>query len=152
MQLTLADIGAWILKGNPKMYAVQGLIGQPSFDDDWVVNPTYRTDLMEPGQRVYLYVGGSQKDPVPGIYAVGKVTRRPFAAKADEHWVDESDRGRPSLKVGILLGEIALRCTRRELQAEPALAQMELLRNPIMGNPVVVRPEENAILARLAHS
>lgn len=56
--VTRENLGAWLLKCNPATWDIESFVGTGEGLDNWSVQPSYRTELMEDGQRVFLWVTG----------------------------------------------------------------------------------------------
>ena len=131
--LTTATLGAWLLKasgGAPSTRAhVRAGFAAAS---TWCVQPTYRTDLVEAGQPVLLWVSGTERDHPAGIYARGLTT----------------GPAEPGV-MPIALTPVLHPLLRSELVGHPGLTTMEVLRVPAGSNPSFVTPEQLRTLVEL---
>jgi hypothetical protein len=105
--------------------------------DSWGVMPGYRAELMEPGDRCFVWVTGARGSSwTPGIWAMGAVTTQP---------VPSEEEGR-RLRVGLAVHGLEPRLARHELKSDPRFAAAEILRLPRMGNPLILTPDEVAAI------
>src|SRR5689334_1134747 len=66
-------LGAWVLKCNPSVWDLRGLLdaGERRLTS-WAVHPSYRTQLVRPGDRVLFWVSGPGHDRLTrGIWGLG---------------------------------------------------------------------------------
>ena len=144
--VTRENLGAWLLKCNPRTWDFESFrrSGEPL--DNWSVQPTYRTDLIEAGQRVLLWVTGSDgAHPQPGLWGTGFTTGSVYAGSpetGDPLWFDEDQRERSTLFAPVTMQIRQEPIPRPTLQADPGLANMEIFRQPQMGNPLWVSTAE----------
>ncbi len=96
------------------------------------VRPSYRTELVRPGDRVLLWVSGAQRDLPAGIHASGRVTG-PVVGDL----------------LPVRLAALAHPVTRSELRGHPDLASLEVLRMPAGSNPSWVTRAQLAALEEL---
>lgn len=119
-RLAAADIACWVFKS---------AVLPARLVPDWrpgagramtrCVRPSYRLDLMAPGQPCLLWVSGRVD---PGVHALGSVTAAP----------EEGDDG-PVVPVQLTLLPDPL--PRAELLADQAARDAEVLRMPAGSNP-----------------
>ncbi|WP_433010809.1 hypothetical protein [Kribbella sp. CA-294648] len=131
-------LGAWILKCNPAVTNLPELIEHGV--GSWCVQKTYRTTLFEPGQPCLLWVSGSARaKPTPGLWATGHLT-----GPAD--WRP----GEPTkYVVPLTLDFLPEPLPRTLLTAHPALADLEVIRQPQMSNPSFATQPQYAALQEL---
>lgn len=149
--VTVDNLGAWMIKCNPAVWDFATFIRDGAGPiHDWSVNPSYRTELMESGQRMLLWVTGQDgHDLEPGLWGTGIVTGRVQREELDDEphlWLDEDQRQRSRYFVPIDVQLLPDPIPRRTLRADPRLAGMEILRQPQMGNPLVITIDELAAL------
>ena len=119
-RLVAADIACWVFRS-----AVAPERLAPGWRPGAVVSmtrcvrPSYRLDLMAPGQRCLLWVSGRTD---PGVHALGVLTETPR----------EPDRS-PVVPVDLTL--LADPLPRAVLLADPAVRDAEVLRMPAGSNP-----------------
>jgi len=128
-RISRENLGAWILKCNPDVTDVAGLIDQGV--SSWCVQKSYRTDLFEAGQPVLLWVSGS----AGGVWASGRVTG---PAELRSKYV-----------VPVVLEFLPEPVVREVVRAHPALAELEVLRQPQMSNPSFATCTQYAALREL---
>ncbi|MDR7361052.1 hypothetical protein [Nocardioides marmoribigeumensis] len=128
--VTPESLGAWVVKASPAEGTVAEL-ARRGFSTDWVscVRPTYRADLVEPGQAVLLWVSGRSPTLPAGIHAHGTTTGR---ASYDG----------TTLRVPLRLEPVDPHVLRPELLDHPVLRGAEVLRMPAGGNPSYLRRAE----------
>ncbi|WP_406164539.1 protein NO VEIN domain-containing protein [Streptomyces sp. NBC_00996] len=113
----------------------------------------YRTDVMAPGQRVVLWVGGpATATRTPGVWGIGHVTGPAYlrvdADNASDYWLDEERADRLEWAVDLDVDILSTPIAANELRAIPELAGMELFRAPQMSNPIYLSPEEVSAVER----
>ena len=131
--LSSDTLGAWLVKASGALPST-GAHLRTGFTDarTWCVRPTYRTDLVEPGQRVLLWVSGNHADHPAGIWAHGHTTG-PAAAGV----------------MPLELTALEQPLLRSELVGDVALSGLEVLRMPAGSNPSYVTPAQLAVLERM---
>jgi len=128
--LTAATLGAWLVKAagaapSTRAHVRAGFAAVTT----WCVRPTYRTELVAPGQPVLLWVSGSEAERPAGIYAHGRTTG------------PAEDGVMP-----IVLEPLTDPLLRSELLGHPGLAALEVLRMPAGSNPSYVTPGQLEVL------
>ncbi|KQT90813.1 hypothetical protein ASG49_13820 [Marmoricola sp. Leaf446] len=134
-RLTVASLGAWLLKGDPRHDEIATLLGTGFAGlGTRCVRPSYRTELVAAGQPVLYWVSG--RDPLhpAGLHGQGTVTGPVHV---------DPDLG-PVLPLH--LAPVAPPVLRAELLAHPVLADLEVLRMPAGSNPSYVTGEQLAAL------
>lgn len=152
--VTRENLGGWILKCNPKLWDFEGFIEENGSGPihDWSVKPSYRTELMEAGQRVWLWVSGAANaSPTPGVWGSGYLTGpcEPGLVDAeggDDLWIDGTARDAVVHFAQCSISLFDEGYPRSVILAEPRLSTMEVLQAPMMSNPVYVTPDEAAAL------
>ena len=132
--VTATTLGTWLLKVSPRAGAVDELV-RTRFArlESRCVRPSYRTELVEAGQPVLLWVSGGDARHVAGLHAAGITTGPTF---------DSTDG--PAMPVRVRpLDEVV---PRAELLAHPVLGQIEVLRMPAGSNPSYLDLEQYAAL------
>lgn len=151
------NLGGWLLKCNPKVYDVVGARAAGEEIDSWSVSDNYRTELMEPGDRIILWMTGSEgAKPQPGIWAVGHVVGIPewsVGIAADEEdanfWIDV-DKGLTIQQFApVSLDFLDVPVPRSSVQSVDALGSMEVFTQSQMSNPVYISTSEMASLEKL---
>src|SRR4051794_27060131 len=70
----LANLGAWLLKGNADRRDLAARFAVDPHVDRWGVHPSYRTRLMAAGQPVLFWGSGSRNRRLAyGIWGLGEV-------------------------------------------------------------------------------
>jgi hypothetical protein len=131
--VTERTLGAWVIKCNPRLTALQPMIEAGRAKTAWCVADNYRSQLMDGGQRVLFWVSAH---PRRGIWGAGRITGRPY---------DED--GRLHVPVDIPLFEEPV--TAEHLAAVAALQTMEVFRSPQQANPSWVSRTELEALDEL---
>lgn len=134
------SLGAWLLKVDPAGTSVRELLADGAGDVTRCVRRSYRTSLMEPGQRVLLWVSGRDPGNPAGIHAQGRITGFPQPA-------DGADPRR--LEVCLSLEPVDPPVLRTDLLADPVLSRIEVVRMPAGSNPSYLGREELARLREL---
>ncbi len=131
--LSAEALGAWLLKARGSEPSTQAHV-RSDFADvaTRCVRPTYRTELVEAGQRVLLWVSGTEPGLPAGIYARGRTT----GAASDG-------------VIPVELVPVATPLLRSELVGHPELSGMEVLRMPAGSNPSYVTHDQLAVLTEM---
>ena len=149
------DIAAWIFKARPDMWDIADWLGSGEPIGSWRLADGPRVGLLAPGQRCFLWVTGpAGARTTPGIWAWGTVTGPVFDQAGDlddARWTDRDAQLQERPFVPIELTVLAEPIPRVELRADPRFAGCEILRAPRVGNPVVVSPDELAVLDEWLH-
>ena len=124
--LTADTLGAWLFKATGSEPATQTHL-RTGFVDVRArcVRPTYRTHLVEAGQRVLLWVSGTDA----GVHAYGRTTG---PARDGE--------------VPLVLTPLDPPLLRSELVGHADLAGLEVIRMPAGSNPSYVTPAQLEVL------
>jgi hypothetical protein len=122
-------LGAWLVKANPRVSEVaelarSGFAGVTSR----CVRPSYRTELVRPGQPVLLWVSGGDREHPAGLYAAGQTTGAVTHAP-----------GEPAMPVR--LRPVDPPVLKEQLLALPGAAHLEVVRMPAGSNPSYVGAE-----------
>ena len=131
--LTTDSLGAWLVKarGSDAGTQVHARAGFADVDTR-CVRPTYRTELVEAGQRVLLWVSGDEPGLPAGIHAHGRTTGRAHDGV-----------------IPVELAALESPLLRSELVGHPELSAMEVLRMPAGSNPSYVTREQLAVLVEM---
>lgn len=122
--VTRDSLGAWLVKRRPGSRPAGEVVPGGPFVAEACVRPSYRTELIEPGQPVLLWISGGRNDLPAGIHAQGWTTGGV---------VESGDLVR--LAVPVALEPLGRPVLRRELLAHPVLRRSEVLRMPAGSNP-----------------
>jgi hypothetical protein len=138
------EIAAWMLKANPDVWDIIGWAADHDWIDGWRLVDSYRVPMMKPGDLCFLWVtGAAGADYEPGLWASGIVT-----GDAAEHtgggslWVDSVEQGKRRPYIPLNLRILDEPIARTDLASDPRFESAEIIRQPQMGNPLVVTPEE----------
>ena len=119
-RLTAEDVACWVLKSSrPPGAVLPGWLPGATAELDRCVRPSYRLQLMRPGQPCLLWVSGRDR---PGVHALGVLAGAP-AVSAD------------GPAVAVRWTRLAEPVDRAELLADPTAADAEVLRMPAGSNP-----------------
>lgn len=138
--VTPETLGAWLIKTNPRVSPVDELAGRGFRDvTSRCVTRSYRTDLVEAGQPVLLWVSGNDPRVPAGIHAQGHTTGGLVGA----------DGGASELVLPVALEPVDPPILRAELVGDPRLRQIEVVRMPAGSNPsYVTRGQLRELAAR----
>jgi hypothetical protein len=146
-------VAAWLFKANPDVWDVLAFLRSGADVDSWRMAPSYRVDLVAPGQPAVLWVTGPANGPhVPGVWAVGEISGEVIEDVGDPDDDMGRDQGarhpvRPHVEMSMTV--LAEPVSRMDLVEDPRFAEAEIVRRPRMGSPVALRPVElEAILDR----
>lgn len=151
--ITAANLGAWLVRCNPAKWDLAGYLaaGGTVVDSVSVVD-NYRSALMDPGDRVVLWVSGNGRLLARGIWGLGHVTAKmrdePAAPTPDasSHWLDERTRRSVRHAVFVDIPLLDSPVTDAELKST-AIDDLEVQRVPMGSNPSWI---SRAQLSRLA--
>jgi hypothetical protein len=120
----LADLGAWLIKGNADRVDLAGRFARDPAVPRWCVQPSYRTRLMRAGQPVVFWASGSRTRLRYGVWGVGLLAGEP---QRDEHglWVP----------LELAVWDPDRWVSRAELRADQRFADLEVFRQPQGANP-----------------
>ena len=149
--VTAADLGAWVLTANPRVLDLRRWIAEGGQGhDDWTVAHNYRSALMEPGQRVLLWVGGNAQDCPSGFVAQGVVTGPCEAAQASSgYWIDRKAKARTDYLARVDLHLLPALVPKHAVQHHRVLRDIEVLRSPFAANPSHLTVEQMTALEPL---
>jgi hypothetical protein len=136
-RVNLADLGAWLIKGNADRVDLAGRFARDPAVRSWCVQPSYRTRLMAAGQPVVFWASGSRGRLAYGVWGLGRVTGKPRP---------DPDGGRPSVPLALVIREPELWVSRAVIRADPRLADLEVFRQPQAANPSYLTVAEFAAL------
>ncbi len=123
--MTDANLGAWLIKVNPKSSPVDEFLRTDfATVTTRCVQPTYRLDEVAPGQAVLFWISGDDKRHPAGLYAQGHTTGLPRPALDG-----------PRLDLPVRLTNLDPPVLSRELLEHPRLSQLEVLKVPAGSNP-----------------
>ncbi len=124
--MTVADLGAWLLKGNADRVDLVARFQREPRIETWCVQPGYRARLMQAGQPVVFWASGSRGRLAYGVWGCGLVTGPVDADTDDGRWRVPLD----------LVVDAAMDWVPREaLRADPRLSDAEVFRQPQGANP-----------------
>jgi hypothetical protein len=133
----LADLGAWLLKGNADRRDLADRFAHDPRVETWGVHPSYRTSMMAAGQPVLFWGSGSRHRLPYGVWGSGEV-----AGPAAYH----PEAGRWLVPLDLVIWDRDEWISRAELRGDPRLAGLEVLRQPQAANPsFVTRAELEAL-------
>lgn len=134
-RLTAPDVACWVLKSTRLPGALRpGWRVGGTAELARCVRPSYRLELMGPGQPCLLWVSGRHR---PGVHALGVLAGPPALGE-----------GGPT--VAVRWTRLAEPVDRAELLADPAVRNAEVLRMPAGSNPSWLSAGQYA--AVLAHA
>ena len=148
MRVTVEALGAWVVKCNPAVTDFNSMLRSGTAIQTWCVADNYRTDLMDIGQHVALWVSGPGGARFPrGIWGMGRV-RAPALPKPVAIGTG------PARSRGALVAQLDIRLwttpiTASEIAALPGLSGIEVIRQPFMSNPSWLSKDEMAALEAL---
>ena len=119
-RLQPGDVACWVVKSSLPLDRVSPgwAAGQPR-ELDRCLRPSYRLELMAPGQPCLLWVSGRDR---PGVHALGVLAAVPVGSVEGP-------------VVAVRLARLAEPVDRGELLADPAVRDAEVLRMPAGSNP-----------------
>jgi hypothetical protein len=143
MRLTREDIGAWLFRCNPKEWNITAALRDDAPIDCWRVRPSYRLELIEPGDPAIIWIGGpTGGEPMPGVWMVGRTTGAVFDDSGDGYWLDRTRGQERSIYVGLAMSQLASPVPRGLLEVDPRTSKLEIFRSVQMSNPSYLTPDE----------
>jgi hypothetical protein len=136
-RVTLADLGAWLLKGNADRVDLAERFRRDPRVESWCVQPGYRARLMAAGQLVVFWASGSRGRLPYGVWGVGRVTG-PAELRLDD--------GRWRASLDLTIADPTEWVPRQQLRADPRLADAEVFRQPMAANPSYLTKAQLAAL------
>jgi hypothetical protein len=133
----LADLGAWLLKGNADRQDLAGRFAREPRVRRWCVQPSYRTRLMAAGQPVLFWGSGSRGRLPYGGWGLGELAGPAEYEEAAGGW---------HVRLDLVIPGPDRWVSRDQLRADPRLAGLEVLRQPQAANPSFVTGAEFAAL------
>lgn len=128
--------GHWLVKSEPSSYSWDHFVAERGTRWDGVRNPTARAHLgaMKKGDDVLFYHSGEGK----AIVGLARVAREAYPDPGDERWLAVDLEPLRPLSRPVTLAEI---------KAEPAFAQLPLVRQPRLSVMPLPKPAYERILA-----
>jgi hypothetical protein len=141
--LTVADVACWVLKRRPGESDPRAAWRDGAQVTGSCLFPTYRVELMAPGQRCLLWLSGRRD---PGVVGVGTLADHPRPRDLGEGppGPDPDGPDRARLYVAVDLHLLAAGIPRSELAEDPRFAGAEVLRMPAGSNPSFLTGEQLA--------
>jgi hypothetical protein len=136
-KVDLADLGAWLLKGNADRRDLAARFAIDPLVETWGVHPSYRTAMMAAGQPVLFWGSGSRHRLPYGIWGSGEVAGPPAYHPEAGRWL---------VPLNLVIWDRDEWVPRSELRGDPELAGLEVLRQPQAANPSYVTKAELAAL------
>jgi hypothetical protein len=129
------DVACWVLKtSRPPEDLVAGWRPGITHELDRCVRPSYRLELMAPGQACLLWLSGRDR---PGVHALGTLA-------------GPAEPGPAGPAVAVHLTALESPVPRADLLADPAFRDAEVLRMPAGSNPSwLSEGQYAAVLARV---
>jgi hypothetical protein len=138
-RVTPENLGAWLLKGNADRAGLPGRFARQPRITHWCVQPSYRTRLMRAGQPVLFWGSGSRhREIVYGVWGLGRL-----AGPAEQ-----DPPGGWQVPLDLVIADPAGWVSRDDLRHDPALADLEVLRQPQAANPSFVTVQQFEVIRR----
>ncbi|OHX01940.1 protein NO VEIN domain-containing protein [Micromonospora sp. WMMB235] len=153
--MTVESLGAWMLKCNPEVWDLAAFLADGGETiDRWSVGVNYRSALMAEGQQVLFWVTGpSRAYPEPGLWGQGMILGPAddvdTAHEDPGYWRDERLRRQSKHFVPVDIELFGQPIPRASLKSNHRLRDLEVFRQPQMGNPLAVTKPELAVLKKL---
>jgi hypothetical protein len=133
------EIAAWVVKGDPSVFPIDEVIESGETIESWSVHQSYRTELMEAGQKCLLWMSGASG----AFVAEGLLTGEVELHEADvDEWLDKEKARNSHLYAMLELRVLEEPIEREFLRQHPLLSQIELMRMPQGSNPSILSPPE----------
>ncbi len=134
-----------MFKAHPDIWDIGAALRDGVRLDWWRMAPTYRADLVKPGQPCVLWVTRGDSRVRSGVWAVGHIDGEVFEDVGDpndELWRDEFAQQQMRPRVPIHLEVFKEPIPREVIAQDPRLSSIEILRVPRIGNPATLTPSE----------
>lgn len=139
--ITTDTLGSWLVRCNPAKWDLAGYMaaGGEQVDSVSVVD-NYRSTMMQPGDKILLWVSGNGRLLARGIWGLGHVTAavrdEPAEVQPDGSslWLDERTRRGVTHAVFVDIPLLDSPVTDAELKSE-AIDDLEVQRVPMGSNP-----------------
>lgn len=136
--VTRGRLGAWLLKCNPAAWDLRGFVasGQTKLTS-WAVHPSYRTELMNAGDRVLFWVSGSGRDGfVRGVWGSGDLVAEPepWSESSPGFWRNADGHHGVRARVGVDIRLWPAPVPDTELRSA-GVDDLEVQRQPFAANP-----------------
>jgi hypothetical protein len=139
-------VAAWMFKANPDVWDVLGALARREDICTWRMAPSYRVELVGPGQHCALWVTGAKGAAhTAGVWAMGHIVGEPYLDTGDPDdagWRDPGAARQVRPYVAIELEVLHQPIDRRVLRADPRFGGAEILRRPRMGSPLALGADE----------
>jgi hypothetical protein len=146
--ITAETLGSWLVRCNPAKWDLAGYIAEGGEQVDSVsVVDNYRSAMMQPGDRILLWVSGNGRLLARGIWGLGHVTAKvrdePADAVPDAEslWLDERTRRGVSHAVFVDIPLLDSPVTDAELRSH-TIDDLEVQRVPMGSNPSWLSTEQ----------
>ena len=146
-RVTASTFGAWLVKARPDADAQ---VEPTDFSTIMTrcLRPSYRTDLVEAGQLVLLWISGASRAQPAGIHAHGRATGNVLMDAAGDAGPEPGAHRPPTVLMPVDLRPLSPPVLRADLLAHPVLSRIEVLRMPAGSNPSFLTRDELAALRR----
>ncbi|MFR9777792.1 protein NO VEIN domain-containing protein [Micromonospora sp. MS34] len=149
--VTTANLGAWLVKCNPDVWDLAGFLADGGETiTSWSVVPTYRAELIRAGQKVLFWVTGRDGGHLePGLWGAGVALGPVYDDEGDDdsgYWLDEDQLQRTHHFAPMDVRLLPYPVPRSVLKSDRRLTDMEIFRQPQMGNPLFVTKEQLAAI------
>ncbi|MCE5291416.1 MAG: DUF3883 domain-containing protein [Nocardiaceae bacterium] len=152
-RVTPERLGAWVLKCNPMIWNIGEFVAEGNdVIESWSVADNYRTDMLEHGQRVLLWVAGGSKKIQRGFWGSGWIVGPATPAVEgddDGYWLDPDAQAKVALYVPTEITLFDEPVPANEVSSVPGLRSMEVFRAPQTSNPSWLTIEELGLLEPL---
>jgi hypothetical protein len=138
------EVGGWLLKANPQVWDIATAIERGVELDWWRLRPSYRVNLVLPGQPCSLWITASSAHPA-GLWAIGEIRGVPeldVGDPEDNLWCDEVAQREERPYVAVHLELLSAPLLAVDLRSDPRLSRAEIFRAPRMGSPLAWSVEE----------
>lgn len=152
--VTRDNLGAWLLRCNPGTWDIASFVDAGGKDiTDWSVTSGYRSELMEPGDRVLFWVMGTDKIYRRGIWGFGYVSGFAEDTVEDEdgYWLNEDARYAAKYGIAVDIPLYTDAVTHEQLLAS-GIDDLEVQRQRQGKNPSWVSKDQLALLEPLLHA
>ena len=146
-RVTAANLGAWLVKARPDPHAELAPADVTTISTR-CLRPSYRTDLIEGGHLVLLWISGTSTSQPAGIHAHGRATGTVVEDTSGSRQPGPGPRRQSTVLMPVALRPLAPPVLRADLLGHPVLSRIEVLRMPAGSNPSFLTREELAALRR----
>lgn len=144
----LKNWAAWLFKCNLEVWDLRSNYSADEQVGGWRLHPTYRVDEIEIGDPFYLWVTGSGRVSwMPGVWGAGEVIDLPQQDQGGgTDWRNKTEMRKTRPYVPVEIEYFRPVVARADLLQDRRFRSAEIIRQPAMGNPLILTADEVAAI------